>query len=335
MKVCKVLLAGAMLTACGKKSETIEDLGKGTPPMAIHLEPISELNQSIEDNAGPQPVLIGGRVADPKDWPASMYADMGGARCTATVVGEKVLFIAAHCVASGGTASFRVGTENYTSKCTHSKDYAGNATADYALCEIDRPVTAIPFENVNQNDELVKIGAEVLLTGFGCTQPGGGGGNDGKYRIGEARVTQVPSGTNNDIVTFGSALCYGDSGGPAFMYLDAQKTKRTQLSINSRGNIKDTSYLSSVSTTAGKRFIKAWSELTSLKICGVHADAKGCRGAGVNPIPEPTKCREAYDKVGACMKDQIMKTDESCWRSYAFLFQCMDRTATQAGPHYK
>jgi hypothetical protein len=155
-------------------------------------------------------------------------------------------------------------------------------------------VTGIPYENLNTDPTAVKVGDEILLTGYGCVRQGGGGGNDGTYRIGEAKVSKVGKGDSakgdNDIVAKnGAALCFGDSGGPAFKYLDAGKTKRVMISINSRGNIRDTSYLSSVSTPRAKGFISIWSAAKGVKLCGYHADAKGCRDAK----PDPTDPCEA------------------------------------------
>lgn len=260
------------------------------------------------------PTLIGGRPADPSDWPASVYATMGNARCTATVVGERTLFIAAHCVANGGTATFSVGANNYTSVCTQSADYAGNATADYALCLVDRKVTGISYENVSADLGILAVGDEITLTGYGCIQPGGGGGNDGTYRIGEGTIQRLPVTNSNDIVVQGgAALCFGDSGGPAFKYLDPGKTKRVLISINSRGDIRSVSYLVSVATAQAKRFISAYMAQTKVLICGVSPDAQGCRDMG--PLPS-MHCQQelaadlaakavsdaSHDKLAACVK---------------------------------
>lgn len=254
-----------------------------------------------------EPMLIGGRPADPKDFPASVYASMNGARCTATVVGPKVLMIAAHCVSDGGSASFSVGPNQYRSTCSHSADYRGNATADYSLCVVDKEVTGIKYENVAADPGVVKVGDELLLTGYGCVRAGGGGGNDGVYRIGEAKIRALPSGTDNDITAgSGAALCFGDSGGPAFKYLDTAKTKRVLVSINSRGDIRSTSYLSAVFTTQGKRFISAWkAKNPTLKICGVDADAPNCRDAS-EPVPPPegNQCKTEVESFGKA-KDEL------------------------------
>lgn len=250
--------------------------------------------------------LINGAPADKADWPASVYASMGNSRCTATVVGERALLIAAHCVSNGGTASFKAGDRQYSAKCTHAPDYdratwdahrtaimlgqvpaveVRNSTADWCLCVVSQPVTGISYENVNQDPSRHRTGEELTMTGYGCVRPGGGGGNDGTYRIGQARITQLPSGSSNDIVTKGgAALCFGDSGGPAF-YVQGQS--RWVVSVNSRGNIRDTSYLSSVSTSPARSFFADWASRNGVLICGIHPAAKGCRGAViVPPLPK-------------------------------------------------
>lgn len=325
----KGLVALCALSACGlgKKNETENKRGD------IELFPVADLDQVAEQAI--EPTLIGGTVADPKDWPASMYADMGGARCTATIVGERALLIAAHCVDNGAAANFTLNGTRYTSVCTHSKEYAGNATADYTLCLIDKKVEGIPYEKMNQDANLLKVGDKITLTGFGCIKPGGGGGNDGLYRIGEATITQLPFDRSNDIVTKGSAaLCFGDSGGPSFQYLDRDKKDRVVLAINSRGDIRAISYLSALHTAEGKRFLNAWAEKNGQKLCGVHADAVGCRGAkkpepspspSPSPLP-PTKCADAYKKVGACLFENVSFTmaPAACYQAAGFLFQCLE-----------
>ena len=323
----KRALLFALFAACGAKKEK-EQILPFPPPQEpvseIFLDPISELPQKPDSK---QPTLINGRAAEPKDWPASVYSSQGNSRCTATVVGERVLMIAAHCVSNGGKASFKIKGAQYSSICTHSSDYRRNSTADYALCAVDKVVEGIPYEVLNQDAEAVKVGDELLLTGFGCVQPGGGGGNDGVYRIGEAKISRTPRGTDNDIVTGGpAALCFGDSGGPAFKIVGE---KRWQVSINSRGDIRRTSYLSALHTAQAKEFIASWYKENNHKICGVHADAKGCRNTvspppSPSPSPEPIdECKKAYEKVGLCMKGQAEASEDSCWKAYARLFQCI------------
>jgi hypothetical protein len=169
--------------------------------------------------------------------------------------------------------------KEYQGTCTHSPDYAENLTADYALCLLTEDVADTTFELINTDPNELKVGDPLLLTGFGCTQIGGGGGNDGVFRLGEALIQVLPAGDNNDIVTKAeSALCYGDSGGPAFILYDQCDTgRRVQVSINSRGNIYDTSLLSSLSTPMAISFMQKWASVNKALICGLHKEAKKCR----------------------------------------------------------
>lgn len=221
---------------------------------------------------GESPVLIGGVIADPAEFKASPWVG----NCTSALVGERVLFTAAHCVSNGGSKSFSIGTTRYTAKCTHHPEYRGNSTADFAVCLTDKIVEGdLQFEVVASKIDYA-LGLQLLLSGSGCQK--WGGGLDGKYRIGRAKITKLPSGSNYDTVTQGDvALCSGDSGGPAwFVYPDGS---RKLVGVNSRSNTTTTSYLSSHATVTAQNFYKSWAAGNGSKICGIHQDAARCRDA--------------------------------------------------------
>jgi hypothetical protein len=235
--------------------------------------------------------LRGGRPAVPSEWPASFYTYAAGGSCTSTIVGDRVLLTAAHCVPNGGQISLTKAGQTYRGTCEHAPEYGKIGdyarTADYALCAIDRPIPGVAAERINVRPQDLTIGRQVLLTGFGCTTNAGTGGNDGVYRIGEANIQSLPSGDNNDIVVQGPAgVCFGDSGGPAFLIRAGQP--RVQISVNSRVEVRQDepnldlgphSFLSSLTSKAGADFLAKWSARTGLRLCGLHADAKTCRPA--------------------------------------------------------
>lgn len=230
------------------------------------------------------PALIGGKPADPADWPASVYAKAGNSACSATVVGERVVFIASHCVSNGGAISFTAHANQYKARCAHHPEYRRNSTADWALCLVDRPVTGVPFEVLGVN-KSVAIGDTLLLSGYGCTKPGGGGGNDGIFRIGEATVKGLPASRNYDIVTKGgAALCFGDSGGSAYI---VKGKERFVTAVNSRGDISTMSYLPGVFAKTFGDWAVEWAKTSNnVRMCGLHADALGCRTGEALPQPD-------------------------------------------------
>lgn len=230
------------------------------------------------------PTLIGGEPAKPEEWPASVYAKAGSAACSATVVGEQVVVIAAHCVGNGKTITFSAGSNSYSAKCDHHPKYRSDSTADWALCKTDKKVAGVLPELVAQDGSWCAKDVEVQLTGYGCTRPGGGGGNDGVYRIGKAKVSSCPARDNDTITKGGAALCYGDSGGPAFKW--NEDGSRELFAVNSRGDIRTTSYLSTVTTQVARDWFQKWMGDNGVWICGFPGSGP-CRGGTVPPPPPP------------------------------------------------
>lgn len=220
--------------------------------------------------------LIGGTVADPAKWPNSVWIG----NCSATVVGERVVASAAHCMRNGATISFSKGASRYRAKCTHHPEYRRNSTADWALCVTDSVVEGGQYEILNTDPGAVAIGTVLTNSGYGCQK--WGGKLDGKFRVGEVPVTRLPSGSNYDIVTRGNvALCSGDSGGASFL---VSGEDRKVVAVNSRSNTTTTSYMPAWHAATAQAWGKSLALAAGVKICGYHQDAVGCRKAAPQPI---------------------------------------------------
>jgi Trypsin len=234
-----------------------------------------------------KPVLINARAANPGDFPATFYAFSSGGPCTSTLVGPRVLMTAAHCVTDGEVVAIAKGSDQFKGQCSRAKAYPQNPTADWALCALDGEPPGLLHETVNTNSGVLQKDLFILLSGFGCVSSSGLGGSDGTYRIGTSKISLIPAGDNNDIQsTGGAAVCFGDSGGPAFIVSKAAianpattnvLAKRLLVSVNSRGNIRDTSFLASTSTPVAQAFLKEWTDNSGLKICGFSSGVTQCR----------------------------------------------------------
>lgn len=221
-------------------------------------------------------MLIHGVPAEPEQWPASIYARRKDSACSASIVGERVVFLASHCVPDGEAIFFSSNANNYQAFCYHHPDYdKGNMSADWALCLVERPVTGVLFESLGVHATL-KIGDEVMLSGYGCVHAGGVGGNDGIFRIGLAKVEGLPFRKNYNVVTKGgAALCFGDSGGAGYL---GEGDRRVIFGVNSQGDQRSVSYLPTVASPVFVAWANSWAKKSNnVRICGLHKDALYCR----------------------------------------------------------
>lgn len=232
------------------------------------------------------PTLINGKPVQPGEFPEVVYITMKNSRCSATIVGPKVVLTAAHCAREGGKMSFQVGQTLYSGVC-HAPDAYPSDDHDISLCLVDKNIPG-PYASVAQKGP--EVGDKVTLIGYGCTKPKGGGGNDGILRVGISTVTGF---TDWDFITKkDAALCYGDSGGPAFRKIANPKGEHHYvMGVNSKGDIKSISWLSQLYSLASQGFMESWSKKNDAKICGVTAQC--------DIPPAPKVCEESWQQFEA------------------------------------
>lgn len=212
------------------------------------------------------PTLINGTPVAPGTWTQVVRIRSGESVCTASLVGKRVLLTAAHCVEEGQESSFSYHDVVYKGVGHRSKLYP-NKDHDLAVIILDQEVPLDPLSIGG----VARVGKEVTILGYGCTKPGGGGGNDGILRIG---TSQIRGYSNYDVVSSnkpkGAALCYGDSGGP--LLIAVNKKGLMLLGVNSKGNIKDTNYNTRLDLSTSKSFLLDMATTYSAPICGINLD---------------------------------------------------------------
>jgi hypothetical protein len=330
MRIVGLLLAGLFLCLSCKQttnhnqdvSEQWERVTSHDTSMWVNFGDIRLFDVVMEDSGHG---LINGTVPQANDWPASFASRQSGSGCTATLIAENVLQLAAHCVGNGRTAQITSNGQTYTGTCTHAPGYNGDPTADWALCKMQTAIDRAWYEKVLQDASKVVVGGKLKLAGAGCTTPGGNDGAFGTFRVGDATITQIPSSDNDTVTKGGAALCFGDSGGSAF--LEEANGQRWVVGVNSRGDIQTMSYLASVFTNEAKQFYSQWAQANGAKICGMAQDAVKCQGAApIDPTPPlPPQCQTALDFFKKCLYDVprlAITQPAQCRKAYADLFAC-------------
>lgn len=223
------------------------------------------------------PTLINGVPVDPGTWQEVVRITSNGSGCTATVVGPRTIITAAHCAKTGDTATFTYKGASYSAKIYRSPIWPGK-DQDVSIGIVASDMTgATPYKIGG----TAALKTELTLLGYGCINSPGTGGNDGILRIGSNVIIGFSSYDMVSRSAGGAALCFGDSGGPAFI---KNGSDYLLLGINSKGNIKDTNYNSRLDLPETITFLKdASAKNGNVVICGVTDPC-----TGTPPPADPT-----------------------------------------------
>lgn len=201
--------------------------------------------------------------------------------CTASIVGPRTIVTAAHCGKTGEIAEFEFKGRSYEAVLTRSPAYLTH--------DLDLGVGLLSKDIVDANPMTIggdaKLGLAVSVLGYGCTEtpeePEEEDDDSPFPWSWDLRPLQrgesiIASFRHADMVLKqpgGSALCYGDSGGP--MILES-KSGVVILGINSKGNLKDISYGLRLDLPESKKFLMKIGKDHGVEICGIN---KLCKSA--------------------------------------------------------
>lgn len=205
-----------------------------------------------EPEAPPAPIL-GGAPVEPGAWPEVVALTyFGDTICTGTLVSERLVVTAAHCLVNvaAGPLFVEFGDDVHThvtravavERAGHHPDYCADFTVckadiwDYGYVWLAEPVLDLAPARLlvtqDEWDETMRAGGVVTLVGYGFKE--GDGGIGIKREVDAPIVRFSPTGLEFQAGGDGIDTCLGDSGGPAFVTLGSGEVR--VAGVTSRGS---------------------------------------------------------------------------------------------------
>jgi Trypsin len=234
------------------------------------------------------PQIRNGKSQDETKWPATLkFLVNGNLYCTATIVGDKVVITAAHCVPKHSTFKVQLGQEFYHQEfsldCTIDPRFNSWTYAfDTAMClqtgQDPFPAT-LKRESIDLHLTKLYRDQTLFLLGYGC-RVDGDKTTAGYLYGGNVTLLGVAQSPGGHVTATGKPiLCPGDSGGAAYAGDPDNPAgkKRAIVGINSLYNASFyQSYITPLSTEA-RQFIEDWITVNGVSVCGFNTQAH-CQG---------------------------------------------------------
>lgn len=245
--------------------------------------------ESIEVGAEPKnhPMssgIIGGTTTAEQPAVALIYNAQDGYICTGTVIDDRLLLTAAHCVEDTNAANYQIGGgadpfngADWVVGAVEVASHPGYSTTEIGVRDVGvivldaaPPVTPLPWQEAVDHD-VYQVGTSFLAVGYGVSSSANGGSGDGVKR----KVTLSITETYLDVFEYGDGTkntCSGDSGGPAIANVGGVDTV---IGVVSFGDSECAQYGYDMRTDHNAAFIASYM-------------GAGGGGGGGGPTPTPT-----------------------------------------------
>jgi hypothetical protein len=242
-------------------------------PLAFALIWIGTAAVALADDLV-KPMIIGGTEASDDQFAEVASFETSIGLCSAVLIGPRVLLTAAHCASQNlSAAEIRFAHQVLLGTVEIHPDHhrTPQSDRDIALVLLDSPVENISAASIRPDTNIV-VDQNVTLVGYGCSENGGSGAA-GVKRFGKSLISEVQAGLYVVRQSLGSAVCFGDSGGPLYANsTDENEASLSLIGVHAAGNLRDTTYSVRLNAAENLQFMLVFADKHRVDICGLTID---------------------------------------------------------------